>query len=81
MQDKMEGEFLFQCCGHQPQSKSSPGLRLSASHLWSRPWGVAWLFGLCRVPLHPIPWKGSCCTTKTVEALFAAGKNLINWEQ
>ena len=49
----------------EPLRKSIFGCSLSILDLWSRPWGVARLLGLCGVPPRPHPRRGSGSTTTT----------------
>ena len=50
--------LLLDCPASEPLRKSIFGSSLSILDLWSRPWGVAQLLGLCEVPLCPHPSKG-----------------------
>jgi len=61
-------------CGIQPPSGLSRIWASPARHLWhyffhflpqSRPWGVAWLLGLCGIHPRPNSRKGSGSTTTT----------------
>ena len=46
-------QFLLDCPASEPLRKSIFGSSLVILDLWSRPWGVARLLGLCRVPPRP----------------------------
>ena len=50
--------FLLDCPASEPLRKSIFGSSLSILDLWSRPWGVARLLGLRRVPPRPHPSEG-----------------------
>ena len=50
--------LLLDCPASEPLLKSIFGSSLYILDLWSRPWGVARLLGLCGVPLHPHPLEG-----------------------
>jgi len=72
MQDKKEGEFFMQHCGHplqdlthlldcpasEPLRRAVFGTASSIFDLWSRPWGVARLLVLRGVPPRPHPSEG-----------------------
>ena len=47
--------LLLDCPASEPLRKSVFGSSLSILDLWSRPWGVARLLGLCGVPPRPHP--------------------------
>ena len=49
---------LLDCPASEPLRKSFFGSSLSILDLWSRPWGVARLLGLRRVPPRPHPSEG-----------------------
>ena len=63
---------VLDCPASKPLRKSVFGSSLSILDLWSRPWGVARLLGLCGVPspLASIPRKGSGSTTTTTMSLL-----------
>ena len=50
--------LLLDCSASEPLRKSIFCSSLSILDLWSRPWGVAQLLGLCGVPPHPHPSEG-----------------------
>ena len=50
--------LLLDCLASEPFGKSIFGSSLSILDLWSRPWGVARLLGLRRVPPRPHPSEG-----------------------
>ena len=50
--------LLLDCPASEPLRKSIFGSSLSILDLWSRPWGVARLFGLRGVSPRPHPWEG-----------------------
>ena len=50
--------LFLDCPASEPLDKSIFGSSLSILDLWSRPWGVARLLGLCGVPPHPHPSEG-----------------------
>ena len=50
--------LLLDCPASEPLRKSIFGSSLSILDLWSRPWGVSRLLGLCVVPPRPHPSEG-----------------------